>query len=909
VELRGDEIRLTGLGKDVTNKVLGGLPGMQKEGVDGIITSAAFVLHPQPAFSRVMVLEFFGRSMHPAAVVIGDIVAMRDRIRDEGDYVRIAALEEFNAKYVQAIGYQRKSLRHDTDPISVIIVQVDGDDEALLDQTINEIAALAGDSEFVAATIARDAKEGELFWEDRHKLSAIAKRTSGFKINEDVVLPMNRIPDYALFLEQLNLEMSAATYRHALQEVGRLQGFPMEEKDFNREFSFASRVAQADSPNTELSDNDVMARADAFLLSLEEKYPRLAPRIAAIGDYMHQSRIIVASHMHAGDGNCHVNIPVNSNDPHMMEQAEEAAMQAMSMAQEMGGAVSGEHGIGITKISFLDKTVMDQLREFKTRVDPCDILNPGKLVRRDLPVRPFTFSFNRLIEDIRQSGLPDKERFIQLLSTVQICTRCGKCKHVCPMVYPERSYQYHPRNKNMVLGAMTEALYYAQVSEGKPDPALLEELLHMVEHCTGCGRCTSVCPVKIESASVALAILTFLSEEGVGGHPIKRRVFDWLARDPSSRIPRAARAAALGQKVQNRFIGLVPKVWRERVENPLFSGKGPELGMVNLYDSLKLDRGGLFLPAQYAHQPDAENPTDAVLYFPGCGGGLFHRHIPMGSLALLMRAGVAVVVPERHLCCGYPLLACGEDGHYRENLERNRAALADCLSRAQAAGFRVRSLITACGSCRDSLSRHQLTDPDGQPLEQNDIIQLLVEKLPLDQKLSNENILYHASCHPEWAGVKAVKGGGKTARALERLTGASILLTPGCCGESGTGAFSSPGIYNPLRERKRQRLQTALAGYSPQAPILVGCPSCRIGIARTLLTMAEEHPARGRRDNIPNDGAEEAQIINVHRPVLHSVEWLAGVLLGTRWAQTFRKQALRVDARGIRVVDMSDSSS
>ena len=142
----------------------------------------------------------------------------------------------------------------------------------------------------------------------------------------------------------------------------------------------------------------------------------------------------------------------------MMEHAEDVAMQVMARTQELGGAVSGEHGIGITKISFLDPKQMENLREFKMRVDPRDLFNPGKLVTRNLPVRPFTFSFNRLIADIRESGLPDKECLIRLLSQVQTCTRCGKCKQVCPMVYPERSFQYNPRNKNIILGALTEAI-------------------------------------------------------------------------------------------------------------------------------------------------------------------------------------------------------------------------------------------------------------------------------------------------------------------------------------------------------------------------------------------------------------------------------------------------------------------
>ena len=545
VELRGDEIRLPGLGKDVTNKALGGLPGMQKEGVDGIIIDAVFTVHDKPALSRVMVLEFYGRSMRHAAVVIGQIVALRDRIRQEGDYARLSALEEFNAKYVRAIDYQRKSERHEGTPISVIILQVDGDDADLLEQCVREIAAIVGEQEDVALIVAENEAEAEAFWEDRHRLSAIAKRTSGFKINEDVVIPVSRIPDFALFLEQLNLECAAGGYRQALQDIGRLPGMALEDTDLNKEFVFASRAACGDLPATDCSDQELEDRASAFLERMALRYDRLAPKIRAIAEDMRAARVLVASHMHAGDGNCHVNIPVNSNDLRMLETAEEAAARVMAEAQEMGGAVSGEHGIGITKIGFLAREKMDAIRAFKERVDPRDVFNPAKLTQRELPVRPFTFSFNRLKEDIRQSGLPDKERLINLLTLVQNCTRCGKCKQVCPMMCPEYSYHYHPRNKNMALGAIIEAIYYSQITRGRPDPAVLEELRRMMEHCTGCGRCAAVCPVKIPSADVALELRAFLEEEGAGGHPLKTKVFKWLLKDPSRRVPQAVKAASL----------------------------------------------------------------------------------------------------------------------------------------------------------------------------------------------------------------------------------------------------------------------------------------------------------------------------------------------------------------------------
>ncbi|MDO5484058.1 MAG: FAD-binding and (Fe-S)-binding domain-containing protein, partial [Desulfovibrionaceae bacterium] len=762
VHLRGSEIRLPGLGKDVTNKALGGLPGMQKEGVDGIITEACFIVHPKPRHKRVMVLEFFGRSMHPAAVVVRELVTMRNRIREEGDYAHLSALEEFNAKYVQAIEYKRKSQKYEGLPISVIILQADGDDPYLLDKCVGDIVSVVEQQENVDIIVAADDREAERFWEDRHRLSAIAKRTSGFKLNEDVVIPMERIPDFALFLEQLNLECTAAAYRRALQEVGRLPGFPMQDRDFNREFSQASRAALGEVSATDCSDMEMAARAEAFLALLIEKYPHLSKKISKIRQYMDSSRIVVASHMHAGDGNCHVNIPVNSNDAQMLEEAEETAARVMAECQEMGGEVSGEHGIGITKIAFFGKDKMDALRAFKERVDPRDVMNPAKLVYRELPVRPFTFSFNRLISDIRESGLPDKEQLISLLTAIQVCTRCGKCKQVCSMCYPERSMQYHPRNKNMVLGMLLEAVYYSQVNKGRIDERLLKWLRDLVEHCTACGRCMANCPVKIPSGEVALTLRALLEHEGAGGHPIKERALQWVVRDVSHRVPKAAKMASLGQKLQNKVLGFVPNIWKKRMQSPLFSGKGPKMGYTNLYESLKLHRGAIFTPGEF------RKGMTCVLYFPGCGGALFYDRIGMSSIMLLLKAGFAVAVPPRHLCCGYPLLAAGMDTAFEDNLAQNRQYLSAMLRDLARKELDCRWLVSACGSCRDGLERLHLEEQFPQ-LERRDVGQLvlpLLDKADIKAPSDTETLLYHAACHCEWVHAHKLKAQDEMAKAI-----------------------------------------------------------------------------------------------------------------------------------------------
>ncbi|MGN2393528.1 hypothetical protein, partial [Pelomicrobium sp. G1] len=88
-------------------KVLGGLPGVQKEGCDGIITSVRFILHRMPAHVRTVCLEFFG-SVHDA---VPSIVEIKDYL-DRHPKAVLAGLEQLDQRYLQAVGYATKARRH-----------------------------------------------------------------------------------------------------------------------------------------------------------------------------------------------------------------------------------------------------------------------------------------------------------------------------------------------------------------------------------------------------------------------------------------------------------------------------------------------------------------------------------------------------------------------------------------------------------------------------------------------------------------------------------------------------------------------------------------------------------------------------------------------------------------------------
>ncbi len=867
VKLAGDEIRGKNLGKDVSNKYLGGLPGVQKEGVDGIITEACFAIYNIPKYSRTLCLEFFGRSMKNAMFVIRDVVGLRNRIREEGDAVKISALEEFNSKYVRAINYVKKSTTYEGEPISVLLLQLDSDDEDALLRAAADIVDIVDPYDNVDVFEARDAKTAELYWEDRHKLSAISKRTSGFKINEDVVIPLSVVPQFAEFLEDLNLHCMARAYRTALQNASRLPGIPASDEFIAMELEFCDRALRGKITARDLSDSEVEVQTHYFFTDLASRYPKLKERLAAIHAEMTATRIEVASHMHAGDGNCHVNIPVNSNDPEMMRQAWEAAEKVFEKVTALGGAVSGEHGIGITKIAFLEQAKIDALRAYKKRVDPKNIINPGKLTTRTLDAEPYTFSFNRLIRDLEKTALPDKDTLISILAGIQFCNRCGKCKQVCPMYAPEHGMLYHPRNKNISLGALIEAIYYSQISRGEPDQALLERLRSLTDHCTACGKCTGACSVKIQSGQVALALRNFLDQQGCGGHPIKTRILSYLAEDPQKRLPQAAKVMAYGQQFHGHAMGLLPRFWRNRIENPSLRGPNPSLGLRNLAERLELSKGSIFIPQEGREAPET------VLYFPGCGASLFSSTIGMAAVHLLLRAEVAVLIPHQHLCCGYPLLASGMGEAYRANREQNRAALAALLSEAEALGLNPSHALTSCGTCREALEEHELkTLRPG--LVHMDVTQYLMGRLDLPPADDATPILYHAACHSEWADVPKAKAAEAYRAALSQTTGRPVFISPNCCGESGLGAMTTPAIYNRLRDRKRVTLAGELADAPETMPILVGCPSCKMGISRILMEMRDKHP------------------------VMHTLEYLAEALDGPKWKKNLKKALKAARVRG-----------
>jgi glycolate oxidase len=110
---------------------------------------------------------------------------------------------------------------------------------------------------------------------------------------------------------------------------------------------------------------------------------RLPQVLSAVGEIGEHYQLPVANVFHAGDGNLHPNILFDLRDPGVMHQVEDAGEEMLRAVVELGGALSGEHGIGLEKNAFMPWVFspddLDAMHRVKDVLDPQGLMNPGKV--------------------------------------------------------------------------------------------------------------------------------------------------------------------------------------------------------------------------------------------------------------------------------------------------------------------------------------------------------------------------------------------------------------------------------------------------------------------------------------------------------------------------------------------------
>ncbi|MGN6512833.1 MAG: FAD-binding oxidoreductase [Lysobacteraceae bacterium] len=257
------------------------------EGTLALVVEATLKLAPRPRAQAG--LRVFYRDAASAAAAVSRLMAQPV----------VPAMLEFMDR--ASIALLRANGSDVPEAGAMLLVEADGEADALPDALAALGAAADGDG-LLDMDVAQDGAARDRLWAARRALSPALRTLAPGKINEDVVVPVSRIPDLVAGVEALSRE-------HALP-------------------------------------------------------------IVVFG--------------HAGNGNLHVNLMYHPDDGDEAARARAALPRVFALALSLDGALSGEHGIGVSKRAFMadahDPATLALMRGVKRAFDPDGLLNPGKLL-------------------------------------------------------------------------------------------------------------------------------------------------------------------------------------------------------------------------------------------------------------------------------------------------------------------------------------------------------------------------------------------------------------------------------------------------------------------------------------------------------------------------------------------------
>ncbi len=269
------------VGYDLTRLLVG------SEGTLAVITEASLKLTPLPEARRT--LRALYTDMGAAARAVARIMAQP---------VTPCALEFLDGAALR-MAREHGGADIPAEAGALLMIEVDGA-EACLEAAVASLRAVAEGEGCIELSEARDAAEVAALWAVRKALSPALRHVAPKKINEDVVVPVSRIPELI----------------DAIAELGERHG------------------------------------------------------------------IAIVNFGHAGNGNIHVNLLVDPDDPRQMSAAEACLDELFTLVLRLDGSLSGEHGIGLVKRDFVaretDPLALELMWRIKRQFDPHGILNPGK---------------------------------------------------------------------------------------------------------------------------------------------------------------------------------------------------------------------------------------------------------------------------------------------------------------------------------------------------------------------------------------------------------------------------------------------------------------------------------------------------------------------------------------------------
>ncbi len=465
---------------------------------------------------------------------------------------------------------------------------------------------------------------------------------------------------------------------------------------------------------------------------------------------------------HFGDGCVHTRTNFDMTSARGIAKFRTFLDDAADLVASYGGSFSGEHGDGQARAVLLEKMFGPELiaafREFKSLWDPEGKMNPGKVVSPYLPDENL-----RLGADYEpwqpQTHFQYAEDKGLLNHAVLRCVGVGRCRRLdggtmCPSYQVTREEKHSTRGRARLLFEMFEG-------EAIPADWRNDEVKNALELCISCKGCKGDCPTGVDMATYKAEFLSHYYKGRLRPLPAYTMGLIYWWAGMASAMPRVANAfmplmKALGGVARERKM---PKFAR-RTFRQLFAP----------------------LPASRGEGGAERRVRGRVVLWPDTFNNHFRPETALAAVEVLERAGYAVTIPRKRVCCGRPLYDWG----FLDRAKKLLRETLDVLKPELDEGFPVIGLEPSCVSVfRDELTNLLPNDAYAKQLAKSTLTLsefLLRENVPLPA-LQGKAIV-QAHCHH-----KSVMRFDAEESVL-RATGLDLQHPDsGCCGMAGAFGF------------------------------------------------------------------------------------------------------------------------
>lgn len=546
----------------------------------------------------------------------------------------------------------------------------------------------------------------------------------------------------------------------------------------------------------------------------------LSVPVESLGAFVREVDAILAHHGthgewygHASAGCVHLRPLMNLKTSHGVTSMRDIAESVAKQVTIIGGALSGEHGDGLSRTEFnallFGSELMGAFRDLKIAFDPHNRFNPGKIVCLEESAPPLMDQNLRYGPSYVTVALDTQFAFRRegdLAHAVEDCVGAGVCRKEDGLMCP--SYQATRREQDLTRGR-ANALRAALSGALPPGSLTSRELYEIFDLCLECKGCKAECPTGVDIARVKAEFLAFYQAEH--GLPLRSKLFGEIHTIARLAQPFAGIVNTLNRSLPMRwFLERFVGISRER-KLPAFRSQGFR---------------------HWFQRRNRKGDGDSVVLFVDTYSESMVPEIGRAAVEVLEAAGYRIILCKKQECCGRPMISKGMLSRARRVAAKNLELLAPYAAK----GLPILGLEPSCIlTLRDEYLEFFPQDSRAEMVASQ---ALLIEEFlampgadgsrPIDRlSLRPHSIpwLLHGHCY-----AKALVGIHPTLEMLRASRGELDEIPSGCCGMAGSFGYEVEHTKLSYMIGELKLFPAVRKGLGQNAQILTHGFSCRTQI-------------------------------------------------------------------------------